>query len=276
LRRFAGRRGQTHLLQFSGDGKLLAAGSPDGVQLWEVQSGKRLPLAASPRCRVLDVAFSNERVLALGSDGQALVIWDVGTGKILTPADGHHFPIQTLAFSGDGKSLCTAGADGWLCWWDVAGGKEQRRFLVRDEDSRANIYRGLTLSPDSRHLATMSDVGYGGIRLLDLTSGRVVCDFEPGRSFTDRGAVQFSPDARRLVARGTKGIQAWDISTGQEQARLGFKETGNYTAGSSPIHPTTCSWPQPRSTSSARPARRWPSCTSGTPPPARSCIACQA
>ncbi len=238
LRRFAGRRGQTMLLQFSPDGKVLVAGSTEGTaQAWETQTGNRLgvTLAEDPR-PVFAVAFPDKNsVWALGSTGNALSLVNVLTGKSLTPTGGHLYWVRNLAYSGDGKTLLSAGADGKLCWWDAATGAELRHLTVRDDD-RSRGYgfpghvRNFAISRDGKYLATSGDHGLGGIRLWDLAKVKVLCDFDAARA-NGPGGVAFSPDGARLAAFGSKAVLVWDVNTGRELPALPFKVDADTLGG---------------------------------------------
>ncbi|HWY87874.1 MAG TPA: WD40 repeat domain-containing protein, partial [Gemmataceae bacterium] len=231
LRRFAGRRGHVQFLQFAPDGKTLVAGSADGtVQRWEADTGKRLGLTDGPRQRLFGIAFpSPGQVWALGMDGQALALWDAVTDRQLSPSDGHMTWVRFLAYAADGKTLLTGGADGKICWWDTATARELRHHFIRDEDSYryggyppAARFSNYALSRDGKYLAVASDHGQNTIRLFDMTSGKVLCDFDAARTGSP-SAFAFSPDNTRLAAMGLKGVHLWDVTTGQELTSLPFK-----------------------------------------------------
>src|SRR5205807_636394 len=58
--------------------------------------------------------------------GQGAGVWEVATGKPLFRLEGHEGAVRTVAYSPDGKTLATGGADGTLRLWDAANGKELR------------------------------------------------------------------------------------------------------------------------------------------------------
>ncbi|WVQ84024.1 hypothetical protein IAT38_006169 [Cryptococcus sp. DSM 104549] len=72
--------------------------------------------------------------------------------------------ITALKFSQDGCTLVSAGADGWLHFWDAETG-EHRRGLRAHKTGINDI----TLSPDSLYLATASDDHTSTIHLLSPT-----------------------------------------------------------------------------------------------------------
>lgn len=242
LRRFAGRRGHTQLLQFSPDGQMLAAGSADGiVQLWRTSTGERLGLSEGPRQRVFSIAFPTPgEVWALGMEGQALALWDAASGQRKSPQPGHATPVRFVAYAPDGQTLLSGGPDGKICWWDSSTFKEIRTHFLRDEDAmRLGGFPAATgnyvLSRDCKLLAMASDSGTNSIRLLDLASGKVLCDFDAPRNASP-ASFAFSADNARFAAVGTKGVHVWEVGTGQESHLLPFKAlaatNGSVTGGS--------------------------------------------
>ncbi|HJZ54283.1 MAG TPA: sigma-70 family RNA polymerase sigma factor, partial [Gemmataceae bacterium] len=154
------RSSGTWVVTFSPDGKVLAAGgdSREGVNqitLWEVATGKELP---APRMgeagydSVGHLDFSpNGKLLATAKFGwshrpdESTHIWDLATGKEVQGFDvvtkGSSSVRSLLVFSPDGKTVASCGK--WsefgigpkfsaICLWDVATGKELRRFESPD------------------------------------------------------------------------------------------------------------------------------------------------
>jgi RNA polymerase sigma factor (sigma-70 family) len=123
----------------SPDGKLAAsAAREEGVRLWDVVAGKPAGKLPFPEESVNAVAFAPDgKTLAASSmtshpeGGEVLgrvVLFDVGARKALRQlTEGDHYPIKTVAFSRDGKTVAAAGwVNGSLRLWDAATGKELR------------------------------------------------------------------------------------------------------------------------------------------------------
>jgi WD40 repeat protein len=109
---------------------MLPAASPDGrslvtvdteVRIWETLTGRpRARYARATSAAPPVTAFSLDgRYLAMGSD-DGFRLRDTITGKETGPFGGHQGAIRTFAFSADGKTLATGGADTSILVWDLA------------------------------------------------------------------------------------------------------------------------------------------------------------
>src|SRR5205823_7254073 len=125
-----------------------------------------------------------------------------------SPFAGHLTSISALAYTPDGKSLLSAGADQQLIYWDAETGKERNRVRLFEDDMGRYGYvigpgmrTSFAISPDAKYAATQSDYT-NGLRLWNLKTGRAVCDFEAPRVLGSGGGVAFSPDSTRLASTG--------------------------------------------------------------------------
>lgn len=138
-------------VSFSGDGKLLAAGSHFGKQtlrIWDV-AGSFLDERTLPAAQARLVQFSpTEPILAFAGDDAVIHVWSVAGAepKKLHALKGHKDAspppaIKSLAFSPTGKVLASGGQDRRLFLWDVATGQRQREWHLLDE-ARAGVRAG--------------------------------------------------------------------------------------------------------------------------------------
>jgi len=198
------------------------------------------------------------------SRGAAASMWDLETGREIQRFEGHTERIRAVAFSPDGKQVLTgAGRGGDLSFrssdnsarlWDVATGKEVRRFVghtgyvhtvqfspngvwvltaARDSTARvwerasgrelflfsgldyvAHVSPMVAFSPDGREIVGLLAGGHG-IRVWRAATGKELYTIGRDRGFFD--SVEFSPDARLLLTASSAGTAGtWDTSTGTQ------------------------------------------------------------
>ena len=119
---------------------------------------------------------------------------------------GHSGPVDSVAFSPDGRAALSGGSDGTTRLWDVASGHELRTFT-------GHSGRVVAFSPDGR--IALSGSSDGTARLWDAASGREI------RTFTGHSgaitSIVFSPDGRTaLSGSNDKRIKLWDVASGRE------------------------------------------------------------
>jgi roadblock/LC7 domain-containing protein len=135
---------------FSPDGKLLAAASDESgirqttrLSLYEAASGKELWKKWATFESFGDVAFSPDGTI-LVTGGSHVRLWNTADGGERGKFEGGDGPV---AFSPDGRTLATGSWRNGVLLWEVATGKQRRRFA----DDRVSC---LAFSPDGRLLAT--------------------------------------------------------------------------------------------------------------------------
>jgi RNA polymerase sigma factor (sigma-70 family) len=150
----------------------------------------------------------------------------------------HGSSVFFVAFLPDGKQVLSAGEDGLARLWDVATGKEVRRFGTPYPVPPLSL--AVALSPDGKALATTCD-GDDGVRLWDTATGRQTGQVKglafsvafptdrlggEGRAAWSRAlktafSLAFSPDGKTLAAGGPTGqVVLWDLARGKEARRF--------------------------------------------------------
>ena len=222
LRNFGGHMGSVSSVAFSPDGQLAITGSSDRtIRLWDLTTGKKLLRDfAGHAASISAVAFSPDGKLALSaSHDKTLKLWEIATGKELRSFNGHETIVTSVAFSPDGRfALSGSGQvrrpgasgkqDNSMRLWDVATGKELRRF-----DLNKRGVRSVAFSPDG-HVAACGTQG-GSVHLWNVESGEELRSMSGRGSFVD--AVVFSPDGRFVLSGSwDKTLTLWDAASGQE------------------------------------------------------------
>jgi WD40 repeat protein/uncharacterized caspase-like protein len=201
-------------LAISTDGRWLAS-ADDGVELWDINSGKMLRRFAQEQT-VVAVAFSPDgQKLVTGDIEHTARIWDTVNGSELRVMKPRSSGVQAVAFSPDGRLLAVGNDANAVILWELVTGREVRRL-----EGEGGSVNSLAFSPDGRLLATT------GQHNLLLESGRQVKVWDLSnfatRSFRDHseagfGEVTFSRDGRWLAASNSDKIfSLWDVATGRE------------------------------------------------------------
>jgi tricorn protease-like protein len=115
-----GPMGHCYGLTISADGKIIACVGGGRVHLYDVD--RRKPLEAiEPNARIIcGAAMSRDgQTLAIGSQDNEIVIWDILRKKERTRLKGHNFAVGSMAFLPDGETLVTSSHDSSLKLWKV-------------------------------------------------------------------------------------------------------------------------------------------------------------
>jgi WD40 repeat protein len=214
---------------FSRDGKFVATGGED-LRLWNVQTGEEVEsfdidvhsLALSPdgtciaagcagrlfglggmdgiyNVRVINLELAKIPYPYVPPDGELLKgeVWP-------SPFKGHEMPVNSVAYSADGKQIASCSDDGTVLVWDVLTGS--RRTFRTNSDRISSV----AFSPDGTQIASDRT-------LINLSTG----------SRTHRlgddlvTSLAFSPDGRFLASGCLNGAcQIWDASTHQAIIQL--------------------------------------------------------
>jgi RNA polymerase sigma factor (sigma-70 family) len=203
-------------MDFTPDGKTLAAVTYGVVHLWDPEAGKLLRKLPQPTDNSYRVAFAPDgKSLAVGNY-RRVFLWETATGQ--QQFQGHSNMVSAVAFAPGGKQVVSVGQDATLRLWDPVGAKELRKV-----DGATRL---LAFSPDGKTMALVTSKNR--IQLSDCATGKEMLEIE---GTANLGA--FSSDGKTLNGvsllqgpdRGDKGdrhlhidgiFHLWDATTGKE------------------------------------------------------------
>jgi WD40 repeat protein len=193
---------------FTPDGTMLAAGSREGIALWDLKTGKYLKdLPGSQDFRVGAIS-ADSRWLA-GESGATVRVWDLNTGLAVPDGDGHTSLVGRLAFSPRMDAIATADTNGRMRLWDPLSGKQKAALLTT-----GNRVRGLAFAPDGRLLAS-SDLS-DAIRIWDVAAGKQLYQLPGHGDVGGRRVVQFTPNGNTLASWGDDFyLRRWQVNSGK-------------------------------------------------------------
>ena len=226
--------GSFRFVEFSPDGRTIAAGDMYNVYVWDALTGVQIhtwgegewrgfdqldDIAISPDGRTLAYGYGYTwmQQWLLGKWDSTIFLRDMVTGERKELLRGN-FAINSLAFSPDGQTLACAR---W--WWkkvhfqqsssvyllDVATGVVKHRLGPPHPDySKADIFRSVAYSPDNRTVAAGGDAD---IHIWDAETGALIRMLDKGRDITY--SIAFSPDGRTLIEGKSDGtVILWEIT----------------------------------------------------------------
>jgi WD40 repeat protein len=204
-------------LAFGGDHPTLASLGDDGtVRVWNAVTGDALAaiaLAEHPRA-VSCIDFSPDgKWIAIGEAFVKAKIYtakiellDAVAGREVRALATHHWEVESVAFSRDGKLLVSSNWDRKVRVMEFPAGNQVREF----ESASKPVC--VAISPDSKVIAC-GDLSLA-VTLWDREGGNEIRRLtgQTGRIWS----VAFSPDGQRLASASADGsARIWSVSTGQ-------------------------------------------------------------
>jgi WD40 repeat protein/serine/threonine protein kinase len=215
-------------LAVSSDGLLVAVASPDGVRLWDLNSGRRVfgaavltvspkLMSASTDARAVQITPDGGKLIALTADG--LRVWDTDSGQDVTPVSWRTVQVPdtggVMALSPDGRVLAASGV----------GPNQAPGLIIADS-------AGAWFTPLPAQVTTL-DFSADGERLAVgvLRSPGLVCDVDhtpDGYTLTVAcetaepfSSMRFGREGKTILGvRGNRELVLLDAATGVERAVL--------------------------------------------------------
>jgi WD40 repeat protein len=239
---------------FSGDGRILAAVSPDDpsnreVKVTETASGRVRTGLQGHTAKVWYIASNRDgtrvATAAFGStkDGRfvrEVKVWDTTTGRVLREETSFGERTDCLALSPDGARV----AEGRRAWESVPGGGLKAgpsTVFVSEVSANAplsprtsdpdGVVLALAFSPDGRQLAAARNSGT--VRIWD-EAGHAL-HVQPMQGPPGLSALAFSPDGSRLAGVNRERVQVWDVASGHDMLFLVGAEPRPRDNGFNPV-----------------------------------------
>jgi len=184
----------------------------DNPVIWMLfaQAARNLPWVsfAGHRSSVRKAAFSPDGTrVVTASDDHTARVWEVSTGRPVTPPLVHQRVIWAAAFSPDGTRVVTASEDRTARVWNAATGAPVTPPLEHQGDVWTAAF-----DPDGKRVVTASSDHTA--RLWDATTGIPMAPLLEHQDTVYTAA--FSPDGTRVVtASYDKTARVWDATTGR-------------------------------------------------------------
>jgi WD40 repeat protein len=214
-RMLRGHAGPVIALAWAPDSKVLGSSGDGAVILWDAASGQRVQdLQRDPRLPVRALAWSpgGKRIAGARDNNGVVQLWDAESGQGIRALHGHKGAASGVAWSPDGKTLVSTGADKIMRFWDPDSGKQ-----VRSVEGIPGYLPVPAWSPNGRRIAV---VGHGGTQLWDASSAALLRAHPDGTSSC--WGVTWTPDSGIYGSINNLGLlRWWNISDGVERQPLG-------------------------------------------------------
>lgn len=191
---------------FSPDGKKLAAGSwNDGVKMWNITDPSHPPIHFDLPGKNHCVSLSPDGTfLATGIDEDTVKVWSVGktTPRRTLVLSEKDRVVCSAAFSPRSNLIACGDNKGNLHLW--SGQHDGKRYSLTAHQGAVDF---VALSPDERHLVSMSAYDARDSRLWRVESGEAV-DMFPNNI----NKIAFSPCGHKIACGMQKQILLWDLN----------------------------------------------------------------
>lgn len=210
-------------LAFSPDSQLLALGSHERIQLWNLATGFRVRLARLPKEVVSHLAFTPDGSTLISCSNE---FWENENYKFWRVPDLEQFArvltrsygVRCLAISADGKTFVSGSSDYALRIWNLA----ERKRLATLRSHRKPI-NALAFSPDGLTLASAS--ADGTFKLWDMATYQETVSLGTQNTSRHNGievkCLAFSRNGKLLASCEsghlyTDHLKLWDLEGLQE------------------------------------------------------------
>jgi RNA polymerase sigma factor (sigma-70 family) len=204
---------------FSPDSKFLVASAGSSLRMWDVGTGKEVPLSGGHQGPVTGFVVAPDGKTVVSRGGDKALRWDAVTGKEL---GGFRLPLGTysVAFTADSRTAALSIGER-IHVVDAVTGKELRQL----PGPGGKCAVALAFSPNGKVLASR---GWSEIQLFDALHGTLLKQIAlPAYQLPDPRAgiagdnvttmtLAFSPDGQTLAGPVRDTLRFWDVTTAKE------------------------------------------------------------
>ncbi len=217
LARLAGTSGNVRSLAFSRDGTRLLVACTRGIEMWDIDAGRRFEARAQFRQPAFAATFApGDRQIVSGSLGGAIRVWDIESTSAVR-ALPNRFERKGYFGLAPGSRLAARDAgEGRVEIVDLETGVVGVQFQTNQREIEQILYQ-----PSGDRVAVLTQPNH--LSVWRTSDGAPVCAFDTP---TRTGTVRFSPDGKLLGATSDEGvIRLFDPDRGVQLDELHQKAT---------------------------------------------------
>jgi WD40 repeat protein len=184
-------------------GRMIAAAIQDrSVRLFDARQCEEMQ-RIQDEFLCTSIAFSPKGdIVATGSVGRVITLWDIRHGERIGVLDGHTYPVLSLAFSPDGSKLVSGSGDTTLIIWDV-----ERQLKLKQLKGHSLYVVSCDWDPLQNRIVSSSVDST--IKEWDSETGALIADHDTHRTAVH--TVRFSRDGKLLASGSSDNtIVIWD------------------------------------------------------------------
>lgn len=190
----------------SSTGKLLAAGSPSGVHVFDFETFEEIRVIKTDHWVRSLALTSDDSLLAAGVFDHTIQLWEISSGTLVNALEGHTDWVRSVVYTSDNTILASASDDDTVRLWRVSDGK-----VLRVLNKNTEGVRSIAFSPDNTILAVGTQDGT--IYLWDVQDGMLLNTLKGHRDWVR--ALEFSHSGEFLASGAFDATaRIWRVSDG--------------------------------------------------------------